>query len=187
MTAEGFESWLAAQVDDWCRENDLTPEGEGCDLGDLYRHLEETDALAETGVTLIPAYEEQTLFIVGQGYFIHFLPHIGQVADNGQYRHQFGTGGDAESRLHRDAVFTSAVADCNISQCLGAEIHDPVEFDTVRVDIQPPHVCQSLKVFVIVITFVLHSGGQSYHRQVVGIHNIVHVTGQAHREFGHRN
>ena len=128
-----------------------------------------------------------TLFIVGQGYFIHSLPHIRQVADNGQYRHQFGTGGDGESRFHRDTVFAPAVANGNISQCLGAEIHDPVEFDTVRVDIQPPHVCQSLKVFVIVITFVLHSGSQSDHRQIVCVHNIIHVAGQAHGEFGHWN
>lgn len=65
MTADGFREWLNATVADWCRANDLTPDGEGEDLGDLYRHLEETDAWANIGVTPVPAYEEQTLFVVG--------------------------------------------------------------------------------------------------------------------------
>jgi hypothetical protein len=47
------------------QENGLTPEGEGLDLGELYCHLESAGGFDEIGVTLIPAYEEQTLYIVG--------------------------------------------------------------------------------------------------------------------------
>lgn len=65
MTAEGLREWLATKVADWCRAEGLTPDGEGEDLGDLYRHLDETDAWDAIGVTLVPAYEEQTLFVVG--------------------------------------------------------------------------------------------------------------------------
>jgi len=65
MTAEGFREWLNATVADWCREEGLTPNGEGENLGDLYRHLDETDSFTAIGVTLVPAYDEQTLHIVG--------------------------------------------------------------------------------------------------------------------------
>ena len=65
MAAEGFREWLISTVADWCRAEDLTPDGEGEDLGDLYRHLEETDAWDAIGVTLVPAYEEQVLYLVG--------------------------------------------------------------------------------------------------------------------------
>jgi len=65
MTAEGFQEWLNATVADWCRSEGLTPNGESEDLGDLYRHLEENDSFTAVGVMLIPAYEDQTLYIVG--------------------------------------------------------------------------------------------------------------------------
>jgi len=67
MTAEGFLQWLNATVADWCRAEGLTPGGEGEDLGGLSRHLEETDAWDAIGVRLVPAHEDQTLFIVGPG------------------------------------------------------------------------------------------------------------------------
>ena len=65
MSAEQFRDWLTNAVGDWCRRNGLPPNGEGCDLGDLYRHLEDTEAYAAIGVTLVPAYEAQTLYLVG--------------------------------------------------------------------------------------------------------------------------
>ena len=67
LTAEGFAAWLTARVDDWCRDNGLTPLGEGCDLGDLYRELEEAEAWAAIGVTLVPDYAEQVLYVLGPG------------------------------------------------------------------------------------------------------------------------
>ena len=65
MTAAQFESWLIVTVGNWCQEQGLTPEGEGVDCGDLYRELESASACDVLGVTLIPAYDEQTLFLVG--------------------------------------------------------------------------------------------------------------------------
>jgi hypothetical protein len=65
LTAQQFEADLIVAVNDWCRDNGLTPEGEGVECGDLYRHLEDTGWFDEEGVTLVPAYDEQTLFIVG--------------------------------------------------------------------------------------------------------------------------
>lgn len=63
--AEQFGACLTDRADEWCRENRLTPHGEGEDLGDPYRELDTADAFASIGVTLVPAYDEQTLFIVG--------------------------------------------------------------------------------------------------------------------------
>lgn len=67
ITAEQFVDWLTGRVDEWCREKGLTPHGEGEDLGDLYRELDADAAFTEIGVTLIPAHDEQTLFVVGAG------------------------------------------------------------------------------------------------------------------------
>lgn len=65
MTAQQFREWLAARIDEWCLQHHLTPGGEGENLGDLYREMDATDAFHETGATLVPAYEAQTLYIVG--------------------------------------------------------------------------------------------------------------------------
>lgn len=65
LRAEGFREWLASTVADWCRAEGPTPDGEGTDLGDLYRSLDDTEAWDAIGVTLIPVYEDQTLYLVG--------------------------------------------------------------------------------------------------------------------------
>jgi len=67
MTAEGFRAWLTSTVAAWCRGQGLTPGGEGLDCGDLYRALDDADAFGAIGVTLVPAYEEGVLFVVGPG------------------------------------------------------------------------------------------------------------------------
>lgn len=64
-TAEQFRDWFTERVAQWCRENGLPPNGEGTDLGDLLREWDDTQAFAGIGVTLVPAHEDQTLFIVG--------------------------------------------------------------------------------------------------------------------------
>lgn len=64
-SAEWFRNWLVDWVDGWCEANKLTPHGDGEDLGDLYRELDAIDAFSTIGVTLIPAYDEQVLYIVG--------------------------------------------------------------------------------------------------------------------------
>ncbi|MEI6502253.1 MAG: hypothetical protein WCP21_14650, partial [Armatimonadota bacterium] len=52
-------------IDEWCDENGLTLHGEGEELGDLYREWDDAETFAAIGVTAIPAYESQTLFLVG--------------------------------------------------------------------------------------------------------------------------
>ena len=64
-TGEEFQYWLTAQIDEWCEANGLTPHGEGEEMGDLYRVLDDAGSWQEIGVTLIPAYDRQTLFMVG--------------------------------------------------------------------------------------------------------------------------
>ena len=64
-SAEQFRDWLTAQIDEWCDENGLTLHGEGENLGDLYREWDDAETFAGIGVALIPAYDEQTLYIVG--------------------------------------------------------------------------------------------------------------------------
>lgn len=65
-TADEFGQWLTAQIDEWCRDNGLPPGGEGTDMGDMYRELDSADAFSGIGVTLIPAYDEQVLYVVGR-------------------------------------------------------------------------------------------------------------------------
>ena len=67
MDARCLRDWLAGRVARWCRENGLPSDGDGCDLGDLYRELDSCNALAALGVTPIPAYDEGVLYIVGPG------------------------------------------------------------------------------------------------------------------------
>jgi hypothetical protein len=64
-TAQQFQADLIVTVHDWCEEEGIPNDGEGRELGDLLRHLEDTGWFDEEGVTLVSAYEEQTLFIVG--------------------------------------------------------------------------------------------------------------------------
>lgn len=71
-TANGFVQWLIVQVGGWCDEHGLTPGGEGEDLGDLYRHIEDTGALDEIGVTVLDDPTEQVLYFVG--------PHASWIA-----------------------------------------------------------------------------------------------------------
>ena len=67
MTAEQFGAWLTTRVDDWSRANGLTPHGEGEDLGDLYRDLEDTGAFEEAGVVVLADPIEQFMYFVGPG------------------------------------------------------------------------------------------------------------------------
>ncbi|MEN6643994.1 MAG: hypothetical protein ABFE08_16275 [Armatimonadia bacterium] len=64
-TAAAFRDWLSGEVDWWCGENGLAPHGGGENLGDLYREFDVADVFSRIGVTAIPAYDEQTLYLVG--------------------------------------------------------------------------------------------------------------------------
>jgi hypothetical protein len=65
MTAEQFRDWLTTRVDDWSHANGLAPHGEGEDLGDLFRHLEDMGAFEEIGVTVLADPIEQAFYFVG--------------------------------------------------------------------------------------------------------------------------
>jgi hypothetical protein len=65
MTAGQFSDWLTTRVDDWSHANGLAPHGEGEDLGDLFRHLEDMGAFEEIGVTVLADPIEQAFYFVG--------------------------------------------------------------------------------------------------------------------------
>ena len=71
-TVKEFVRWLTDQVDAWCNERGLPPGGGGEDLGDLYRHIEDTGALDESGVTVLDDPTEKVLYFVG--------PHASWIA-----------------------------------------------------------------------------------------------------------
>jgi hypothetical protein len=53
----------------------------------------------------------------------------------------------------------------------------------VGVDIKPSQV-SFRQPFVVIVFFVLHSSGKRHHRQVMGVHDVIDVTGKTHGEFG---
>ena len=112
------------------------------------------------------------------------LAQILQVAGHSQNSHQLGAHGDAELGLHHEAVQTAADTDNDVAQTLGAEVHDPAHLNALGVDVQ---TLQALggQPLVVVVALVLHTGVQGHHGQVVGVHNVVDVAGQAQRELGH--
>jgi hypothetical protein len=67
MSTEDLEDWLTSQIDAWCEDHGQSPGGEDEDLGDLYRHLDDTNAFEAVGIRAIPDYEGQTLYLVGPG------------------------------------------------------------------------------------------------------------------------
>ena len=127
------------------------------------------------------------LLIIGYGNIVHSLPQVSQVPDNGQHSHQLGADGNAELGLHQEAVHTSANADDDVAQTLGAEVHNPAHLYPVGVDIQAAHLAEPGQLLVIIVALVLHSGSKRYHRQVVSIHDVVDITGKTHGEFGMGN
>ena len=114
------------------------------------------------------------------------LAQILQVARDSQDRHQLGTDRDAELGLHHEAIQSSAKTDDNVAQGLRAEVDYPAHFNALGVDVQ---TLQALlrQPLVVVVALMLHTRGQSDHRQVVRIHDIVDIAGQTQRELGHRH
>ena len=114
------------------------------------------------------------------------LTQILKIAGNSEDGHQLGADSDAELGLHQVAVQTAADAHDDVAKALCAEVHDPAHLDTLGVDVEALEalLCQP---FVVIITLMLHTRIQGDHRQVVRVHNIVDVAGQAEGEFGHRH
>jgi hypothetical protein len=125
--------------------------------------------------------------VEGHGDVVEALFQVGQILGHGQDRHALGTHGDAELGLHHEAVGAAADADDDVAQGLGAEVDDPAHFDTGGIDVQPAHLGQAGQLLVIVVALMLHAGGHRHHGQVVGVHDVVDVAGEAQGEFGHRD
>ena len=124
-------------------------------------------------------------FVESHGDIVEPFFQIGQVPDNRQNRHTLGPHGNTESGLHGKAVHAAAKADDDVSQRLGAEIDNPAQLHAGRIDVEAPHAGQPLQLFVVVVAFMLHAGGQGHHGQVVGVHDVIDIAGQSQRKFGH--
>ena len=121
---------------------------------------------------------------VGHHDLADTLAQILQVASHGQNSHQLTAHGDAELGFHHKAVQTAADADDDVAQTLRAEVHDPTHLNALGVDVQ---TLQALlgQPLIIVVALMLHAGVQRHHSQIVGVHDVVDIAGQAQREFGH--
>ena len=114
------------------------------------------------------------------------LTQILEVTGDSQNRHQLGADGNAELGLHHEAVQTAADADDDVAQALRAEVHDPAHLDALRVNVEALEALLG-QPLVIVVALMLHTRVQGDHRQVVRVHDIVDIAGQAERELGHRH
>ena len=114
------------------------------------------------------------------------LTQILEVTGDSQNRHQLGADGNAELGLHHEAVQTAADADDDVAQALRAEVHDPAHLDALRVDVEALEALLG-QPLVVVVALVLHTRVQGDHRQVVRVHNVVDIAGQAEGELGHRH
>ena len=126
-----------------------------------------------------------TLLVVRNDDVADTLAQILQVAGDGKDGHQLGAHGDAELGIHGEAIHLAfAEADLDVAQALGAEVNDPAHLDPLGIDIQPLEAALG-KSFVAVVALVLHTGIQGDHGQVMGVHDVVDVAGEAQGELGH--
>jgi len=51
-------------IDQWCEDSELTPSGEGENLGGCFRELDDANLFEEFGVKVILAYSEQLMYFV---------------------------------------------------------------------------------------------------------------------------
>ena len=123
---------------------------------------------------------------VGNNDLADTLTQILQVAGDSEDSHQLGADSDAELGLHQVAVQTAADAHDDIAKTLCAEVQDPAHLHTLGVDIQTLQTLAG-QPLVVVVALVLHTRVQSDHRQVVRVHDIVDIAGQAEGELGHRH
>ena len=123
---------------------------------------------------------------VGNNDLADALAQILEVTRDSQDCHQLGADGDAELGLHHVAVQTAADADDDVAQALRTEVHDPAHLDALRVDVEALEALLG-QPLVVVVALVLHTRVQGDHRQVVRVHNVVDIAGQAEGELGHRH
>src|SRR5208337_1210562 len=91
---------------------------------------------------------------------------------------------DAEPGIHQEAVHLAAPADGDLAQGLGAEVHDPAHLEVLGIDVQALQVPLG-QLGVVIVELVLQPGGGGHHGQVVGVHDVIDVAGEAQGELGH--
>ena len=121
---------------------------------------------------------------VGHHDLADALPQVLQVLGHGQNGHQLGAHGDAELGLHQVAVLGTADAHDDVAQTLGAEVQDPAHLHALGIDVQALQAPLG-QLLVVVVALVLHAGVEGDHGQVVGVHDVVDVAGEAQGELGH--
>ena len=124
------------------------------------------------------------LSVVGQHDIADAAAQIRQVAGHGQNGHQLGADGDIGAGVHGVAVQPPVAADMHFPQRLTAEVQHEAPLHPRRVDIQTAQAALG-QLGVVVVALVLHPGVQRRHGQIVGVHDVVDVAGQAQRELGH--
>ena len=121
---------------------------------------------------------------VGHDDLADALPQVLQIPGHGEDGHQLGAHGDAELGLHEVAVLGAADADDDVAQALGAEVQHPAHLHPLGVDVQALEAPLG-QLLVVVVAFVLHAGVEGHHGQVVGVHDVVDVAGEAQGELCH--
>ena len=124
------------------------------------------------------------LAVVGHNDLTNALPQVLQVLGHGQDCHQLAAHGNAELGLHQIAVLIAADTDEDVPQALGAEVQNPAHLYPLRVDVQTLQAPLG-QLLVVVVALMLHTGVESHHSQVVGVHDVVDVAGEAQGELGH--
>ena len=116
--------------------------------------------------------------VFGDDHFRDSAAKIPEVFRNRQYCHNLAGNGYLETGIHFEAVVFAAQTDSDIAKRLGAKVNRPADLYGVGVDIEPAKVSFG-QPLVVIIFFVLHSGGQRNHTKIVRIGDGVDIAGEA--------
>ena len=127
-----------------------------------------------------------SLLIISQNNVADTFAQIRQISGHGQNRHQLGRNGNRKTAAHGKPVHFAANTNHNITQALCRKVDNPIKLHPVYVNIQTLQsaLCQRS---IVIIIFMLHSGVQRYHAQIMGIRNIINIASQPQRKLGHGN
>ena len=128
-----------------------------------------------------------SLLVIGQHDAADAPSQVLQIPGHGEDSHQLRADRDVGAGIHGIAVHLPlAKADTHLSQGLAAEIQHKAPLHALRIDIQPPQAAFGQRL-VVIIALMLHTGIQGGHSQIMGVHNVVDIAGQAQGELRHGN